>query len=284
MPFQLFLPGFPEGSIKIGNSLSILKKEGRVTYFVGNDNYFSHREGDTRGHKFVLASLIENGHVRPCDLEKLPLCIAHRTLMNWVSQLREEGADSFYLPRRHHSAPVMTPAKIAECGRLFAADMSVAAVAQCAGIEESTLRKAMQRGIVPPLVEGPAGKSVLAASTSKAERSRADAAAAAVMGTACTRVDERVAATMGLNARRRVLNTPDVVLRLLGPPALCDKLAGAASAQPICQGFIVVHIIDGLTALMDPSSEGLRHLPPANRESDRSLTACPRCARCGKSR
>ena len=46
---QLLLQGFPDGAIRIGPALSILKKDGRVTYFVGADNYFSHAEADAAG-------------------------------------------------------------------------------------------------------------------------------------------------------------------------------------------------------------------------------------------
>ena len=45
MPKQLLLSGFPEGAQKIGVLLSILEKDEWVTYFVGGDNYFSHRKG-----------------------------------------------------------------------------------------------------------------------------------------------------------------------------------------------------------------------------------------------
>ena len=34
---------------------------------------------------------MSNSHVRPCELEKEPLFIPHRTLMNWSKQLREKG-------------------------------------------------------------------------------------------------------------------------------------------------------------------------------------------------
>jgi len=78
---QLFLKGFSEGSTEIGETLHILKKQGMVTYFVGGDNYFSHPEGDVQAQRFVFATLMVNGHVRPCDLEVPPLCIPHRTLM-----------------------------------------------------------------------------------------------------------------------------------------------------------------------------------------------------------
>jgi hypothetical protein len=61
---QLLLQGFPDGAIRIGPALSVLKKDGRVTYFVGPDNYFSHAETEAGGQRFAIASLIANGHVR----------------------------------------------------------------------------------------------------------------------------------------------------------------------------------------------------------------------------
>lgn len=148
MPRRLFLPGFPEGSTKIGESLSILKKEGRVTYFVGSDNYFSHRDEDEQSRRFALATLMENGHVRPRDLEEAPLNIPHRTLMNWTAQLREKGSTSFFHSRDHANPRVMTAEKIEECGNLLDEDVSVAEIAKRAGVEESTLRKAIRRGAV----------------------------------------------------------------------------------------------------------------------------------------
>ncbi len=59
---QPFLPGFPEGAEKIDASLSILRKDGHVTYFIGSNNYFSHREGDKSEERFAIASLMVNGH------------------------------------------------------------------------------------------------------------------------------------------------------------------------------------------------------------------------------
>ena len=35
---QAFLPGFPDGAVKIGSTPSILTQDRRVTYFVGCDN------------------------------------------------------------------------------------------------------------------------------------------------------------------------------------------------------------------------------------------------------
>jgi len=53
---QSFLPGFPDGTHKIGDVLSILEKEGWVTYFLGGDNYFSHPVEDKKvGATYWLA-------------------------------------------------------------------------------------------------------------------------------------------------------------------------------------------------------------------------------------
>jgi hypothetical protein len=58
---QLSLPGFPEGAIRIGSTVSVLEHSGRVTYFVGMDNYFSHAKGDAAGRQMALATLVLKG-------------------------------------------------------------------------------------------------------------------------------------------------------------------------------------------------------------------------------
>ena len=273
MTLQLFLPGFPVGATSVGDrGLSILKKDGLVTYFVGSDNYFSHREGDEQTHRLALAMLMENDHVRPCDLEKSPFYIPHRTLMNWLNQLRQDGPGSFYHAGRRRQVPVMTPEKITECGRLLADGLSVPAVAKHVNIDESTLRKAIRRGAVPKILKG-AGENIdLAAGTTKAERSRADAEAASGLGTACTRADERIAAAMGLatGATARFERASDVTMGglLAGLPALCDNglLSGIGKHINLPNGFYsCLHILVtmGFMALgRIRRPEGLRHIPP----------------------
>jgi DNA-binding CsgD family transcriptional regulator len=150
---QSLLPGFPEGAQKIGVALSILEKDNSVTYFVGGDNYFSHPIGDNQSRRFALASLMENGHVRACDLERPPLSIPHRTLMNWTAQLRKDGPASFYRAPDRAKPPVMTADKNAECAKLLADGIRPSEIARRANIKESTLRKALQRQAIPFLPE-----------------------------------------------------------------------------------------------------------------------------------
>lgn len=272
MPLQLLLQGFPDGASRIGNVLSILEKDGRVTYFVGGDNYFSHYEGDDASRRFILASLVENGHVRACDLEKAPLAIPHRTLMNWLGRLRKHGPDSFFVPTRRAGAPVMTPEMVTQCEGLLAGGVSVSNVAKRVGLGESTLRKALGRGAVRKPSEGLSANTVEDRGSSKSERSRLDAEAAAGMGTACTRADERVAAAMGVasGASARFEHCHDVAMGglLAGLPALCANglFSGIGKQLSLPRGFYsCLHILltlgfMALARIRRP--EGLRHFPP----------------------
>jgi hypothetical protein len=274
---QLLLEDCPVGSQKIGPILSILEKDDSVTYFLGSDNYFSHPRGDEPSRRFVLASLMVNGHVRARDLEAAPLAIPHRTLMNWVSRYRKEGSSAFFRVPRRARPPVMSADKSAECAGLLADGIRPAEVARRAGIDESTLRKAIKRKALPEVpkratgIDAASSQSQDAGST-KAERSREDAQAATAIGTACTRADERVAAAMGLaqSAATRFEPGQDVQMGglLAGLPALCANglLSGLGKHLALPQGFYsALHIllVLGFMALgRIRRPEGLRHIPP----------------------
>ena len=271
MPLQLLLPDFPDGATCIACGLHILNKDGELTYFVGGDNYFRHRLDDRASYRFILASLMDNGHVRPSELEAAPLCIPHRSLMNWLKQLRTRGPDSFYRPRNCPGGRVMTPGMAARCGQLLASGLSPAAVSKQTGVGYSTLKKALARGDVRQFAQEPPPVPAAAAS-SKSERSRADAQAAQGMGTACTRPDERVAAAMGLAgcAAARFERCDDVMMGglLAGLPALCANglLSGVGKHLHLPHGFyscLSLLLFLGFMALgRIRRPEGLRHLPP----------------------
>jgi hypothetical protein len=273
---QLSLPGFPEGAIRIGSTVSVLERSGRVTYFVGMDNYFSHAKGDAAGRQMALATLVLNKHVRAVEVASSPLGVPYRTLMRWQAQLVEEGPGSFYAPRRTRGGSVMTPEKIAECGRLLQAGNSRAQVSQLAGVKVSTLAKAIRAGHVKEVPEaaedgGPQGQAD-AHGTSKSARSRMDAQMAEGLGTACTRADERMAASIGLirSAATRFERCLDVSMGgvLAGLPALCGNglLGGLGRHLSLPNGFYgALHVLMllGFMALARiRRPEGLRHVPP----------------------
>ncbi len=267
---QLLLQGFPEGSIKIGPSVTILEKEGIRTYFVGSDNYYSHPAGDQKSERYAIATLIRNSHVRASEVTQSPLAIPHRTLMNWIHQLAEHGASSFFEPGKVRSGTVMTPEKIAQCEKLFLDQSSISAVAAEANVNESTLRKAVNSGRVTRVVISDA--TLGDKGTTKSERSHLDAEAAEAIGTACTRADERVEAAMGVvkHATGRFEKSMDVRFGgvLAGLPALCRNglFSGLGKYISLPDGFYsALHILSvlGFMALARiRRPEGLRHIAP----------------------
>jgi len=269
---QLMLQGFPDGAIRIGPALGVVNKAGRVTYFVGPDNYFSHAETDAAGQRFIIASLVANRHVRACEVEASCLGIAPRTLMRWTRQLAEEGPGSFYLPQPVRGAAVITPEKAAQCARLLDAGGTIPTVARQAGVNESTLRKALRSGrVVRTGAPGVAASQDRAEGTTKSERSRTDAEAAAGMGTACTRADERMAAAFGLgSAVTRFESCRDVSMGglLAGLPALCANglLSGLERHLSLPKGFYsamhVLIVLGSMALARIRRPEGLRHVPP----------------------
>jgi hypothetical protein len=146
---QSFIPGFPEGAQRIGEALSLLKQDGRVSYFVGGDNYVSHLQGDKAGERFAFACLMENGHVRVSDLQKPPLSLPQRTLMNWCAQYRKDGATSFFRSAPIHKPPVMTEVTRAPCAALLGEGIRTSVIARQLGLNDSTLRKAIARKAIP---------------------------------------------------------------------------------------------------------------------------------------
>ena len=140
-----FLPGFPDGAIKIG-AASILKKEGTVTYFTYMDNMFSHAEGDKASFRYAICMMISNGHLRAVDVEKSELAIPKSTIMKWLKQYREKGPSSFFVSPKVRGKLVITDEIADRCARLLESGESVAEVARIMGINESTLRKAFKAG------------------------------------------------------------------------------------------------------------------------------------------
>ena len=271
MPRQQLLQGFHKGTIEINSTVSVLSKDGITTCFAGGDNYSFHHDGDDESRRFALVQLMLNRHAGPVEIERSALGIPHRTLMNWQRKFQEGGgAASFFRAPARGLGPVLTPQKTIECQGLLAEGMSIAAAAREAGVGESTLRKAVAAGRVERLARGSRGAGAPAAD--KSQRSRADSQAAAGMGVACTRPDERVAAAVGLlkHAATRFEHNRDVHMGglLAGLPALCANglFAGLAGHLRMREGFYsAMHMLAfmGFMALgRIRRPEGLRSEPP----------------------
>lgn len=272
---QLLIPGFPDGAQRIGEAVSIVETDGWVSYFVGGDDYFRHTNEDLRSRRFILTSLMENKHLKAADLSGPPLLIPHRTLMNWKAQFRKDGSASFFTVHDSAKTVIMTPEKSLQCATLLAQGLRVSVVARQVEIDESTLRKAVKRGVIAKHAVAKTDtmqNNIVDPASSKSERSRIDAQAASGIGVACTRADERIDAALGLAtcATTRFENVIDVPMAglLTGLPALCANglLSGVGKHLSLPKGYYsALHILLllGFMALgRIRRPEGLRSIPP----------------------
>lgn len=152
------------------------------------------------------AQLICQGACRQVDIIRV-FGVSKNSVIRSVAKYRAGSVPAFYSPRAPRRAAVLTPEVTARAQQLFAAGWSRGDVAEHLGLKVDTLRKAIQQGRltetvlpVPPGPVGPApeGDPVPRSPAPTDKSTRAVADAAAEMGTACTRPDQRVLAAFGL--------------------------------------------------------------------------------------
>ena len=131
------------------------------------------------------------------------------SLKRSVKKYREEGIGSFFQPRKGRGASVLTDEVLAQAQGLLSCGSSRAEVAAQLSVRYDTLRKAINQGRLRE-PSGSASPDTTRKASDKSERSLADAAAE--MGVACTRPEERVLAAMGIlpGAPTRFENCRDV--------------------------------------------------------------------------
>jgi hypothetical protein len=173
------------------------------------------------------AQLICQGVCRQVDIVRT-FGVAKNSVIRSVAKYRAGGVPAFYTPPATRGASVMTPEVTARAQQLLGAGRSRTEVAEQLGLKRDTLRKAIQqrRLIEPGPLEpepsaaenAPAQPTSTATNQSAPDGAPGDVApwnpqptptatdrstravldAAAEMGTACTRPDERVLASFGL--------------------------------------------------------------------------------------
>jgi hypothetical protein len=158
-------------------------------YCVGVQPFAVHEAGDHRAFYVTVAQLIEVGACRPCEIVR-SFGVSKRSVLRAVARHRNGGTASFFGPRGgRRGGTVLTEEVLAEAQRLLDAGRSRAEVARQLEVSSDTLRKALADG---RLVARPRVVAL-----DKSARSVEDAAVAEGMGTACTRVVERVMASLG---------------------------------------------------------------------------------------
>jgi Transposase protein len=196
------LPLIPDGATRISDSISVVRENGRWTYFCGVYPVFQHAENDRRAFRMFTAQLICQGACRQVDIVRA-FGVSKNSVIRSVDAYRTGGVGAFYAPRAGRGASVLTPEVTAQAQQLLEAGLSPREVANHLGLKCDTLRKAIQQGRLtkpaPPQLGEPTPENLPAPQppgpTDKSTRAALDAAAE--MGTACTRPDERVLAAFG---------------------------------------------------------------------------------------
>ncbi|MGC1451305.1 MAG: putative transposase [Candidatus Sulfotelmatobacter sp.] len=239
------MPLIADGATRISDSISVVRENGQWIYFCGVQPVFQHVENDRRAFRMFTAQLICHGACRQIDIVRA-FGVARNCVIRSVSAYRAGGVEAFYTPRTPRGASVLTPEVTAQAQQLLGAGWSPRDVAQELNLKLDTLRKAIQQGrLIRPCPSKPgeptpekAPTPQPSAATDKSTRATLDAAAE--MGTACTRPEERVLAALGLldGAPMRFETCRDV------------SFGGVICAVPVlAENGLFRHIHDCLTQL-----------------------------------
>ncbi len=193
----------PDGATRISDFIGVVRENGQWIYFCGTQPLFQHPENDRRSFRMLTAQLICQGACRQTDIVRA-FGVSKNSVIRSVNTYRAGGVAAFYTPRAPRGASVMTPEVTAQAQQLLGTGSSPREVAEQLGLKLDTLRKAIGQGrLIRPCPPQPGEPTPATAplpppptATDKSTRAVEDAAAE--MGTACTRPDERVLAAFGL--------------------------------------------------------------------------------------
>jgi len=225
------LPLIADGATRISDLISVVRENGQWKYFCGVHPVFQHAENDCRAFRMFTAQLICQSVCRQVDIVRT-FGVSKNSVIRSVNAYRAGGVGAFYEPRVPRGASVLTPEITAQAQQLLGADWSPREVAEHLGLKLDTLRKAIQQGrLTKPLRlqprESAPENAPVAPPIGTDKSTRAVEDAAAEMGTACTRPDERVFAAVGLldGASTRFETCRDVTFGgvLCALPALAEN-------------------------------------------------------------
>lgn len=187
---QLILPLIPRGATQINGLVSVFRDDTNWTYFLATHPIYSHKQGDHRMFRMVTSQLVESGACRQIDIQNT-FGVSKSSVIRSVNKLRCGGAEAFFVQRKgRRGGSVFSPDVLEQTQRLLDQGYSRRDAAMELGIKYDTLRKAVKDG---RLIESRASDVVL----TKSSRNGVDTDAADGMGTGCTRVGDRILASLG---------------------------------------------------------------------------------------
>ena len=139
---QASLPLVTNGATPLNDRISVVQRDGRCTYFCGVEPVFLHDESDHISFRMFTSQLVCQGACKQIDIVKA-FGVTAKSVKRSVKKFREEGIQSFYLPRKTRGATVMTDDVIAEAQDLLSRGQSRRQITEKLGIKCDTLRKAI---------------------------------------------------------------------------------------------------------------------------------------------
>jgi hypothetical protein len=187
---QMILPLIPRGATQISDLVSVWRSEESWTYYIGTHPIYSHNSEDQRMFRMVTSQMIEAGACRQVDIVNT-FSVSKSSVIRSQNKLKEGGNEAFFNQHRgHRGGKILTQSVLDSAQRLLDQGYCRADIVRELNIKPDTIRKAIKDGrlLEPKHVE---------TAITKSSRNVVDAAAAEEMGVACTRVNERVLASIG---------------------------------------------------------------------------------------
>jgi transposase len=210
---QTIMPLIPSGATEINEKVSFFEEASMVHYFIFGVPIFEHHKNDRTGLKIAIGMIVNKGYSRNCEIVK-HFAVSKSSVKNWVRQYSEKGVSAFSVSRKKSTCPVLTESVKAKAQELLNDGNTRSEVAGTLNIKYDTIRKAIKDGRLsePEIIDIVPQKPDLPyeSGTTCSERTLIDSQAE--MGVACTRVPERVLASLGKlgSAESRFENAFDV--------------------------------------------------------------------------
>jgi len=211
MPQQI-LPLIPRGATQINGLVSVYRDGTSWTYFLSTYPIYSHTENDRRMFRMVTSQLIDSGACRQIDIQNT-FGVSKSSVIRSVNKLRSSGAEAFFVQRQgRRGGKVFKSEVLEQAQRMLDQGYLRKDAARELGIKYDTFRKAINDGRLIELRHTEPGLT-------KSSRDVVDMVAADGMGTACTRVGERILASLG---------------KMVGAPVRFDRCLDVPKAGVLC--------------------------------------------------
>lgn len=187
---QRILPLIPHGATQINGLVSVWRNDESWTYFLATQPIYSHRKTDQRMFRLITSQLIDSGACRQADVIRT-FGVSKSSVIRSLNKLRSGGPEAFFVQRRgRRGGKVLTSEVLEKAQWLLDQGYRRSDAAQELGVNNDTFRKAINDG---RLIES----AYTEAAITKSSRNVVDAAAADGMGVGCSRVADRVLASLG---------------------------------------------------------------------------------------